>query len=129
MNDEYVDRLEEYFVNGYANKYSLEDLNKIRDELINQNADTSIIDKSIIVRKKIENNSKESKNNNINIRRVSKLAFISGLLGGLSEKNNSKNNKDLSSWEFQEMLNNGLEESNFEEEIEDEDDFYSDDLD
>ena len=45
MNDEYVDRLEEYFVNGYANKYSLEDLNKIRDELINQHADTSIIDK------------------------------------------------------------------------------------
>ena len=38
-------------------------------------------------------------------------------------------NNDLSSWEKQEMINNELEEHNFEEEIEDEDDFYSDDLD
>ena len=125
---DYTDELEEQFVHMYANKYSLSQLNQIRDELIRQNEDSSIIDKAIKEREnKIKEKEKEEKEFERKVRIVNKQAFWSGLLGGLAS--GKKLNSDLTSWEMQEMINNDLEPSNFEEEIEDEDDFYSDDLD
>lgn len=125
---DYVDEIEESFVNAYANSYTLDQLKEIRDRLIKMNADTSIVDKSINL--KISNQKlkdKQAKDFERRVRIVNKQAFWSGLLGGLTS--GKKLNKDLTSWEMQEMINNDLEVSNFEEEIEDEDDFYSDDLD
>ena len=125
---DYVDDLEDYFVNAYANKYTLDQLNQIRDKLIEDGNDTSIIDKSIRIKKEyINKKEKEEKEFERRVRIVNKQAFWSGLLGGLSS--GKKLNSDLTSWEMQEMINNDLEEHNFEEEVEDEDDFYSDDLD
>ena len=128
MEKDYVDELEEEFINLYADRYSLSQLEQIRDELVKRNEDSSIIDKAIDI--KIKNNErkeKEEKEFNRRVRLVNKQAFFSGLFGGLIS--GKKLNSDLTSWESQEMINNELEESNFEEEFEDEDDFYSDDLD
>lgn len=128
MEKDYVDELEEQFTQMYANKYTLEQLNEIKNRLIKMNEDSSIIDKSINIKLKYQSDKeKEYKEFNKRLKQVRRAGFISGLFGGLSSSN--KPNKDLTSWEMQEMLNNELEESNFEEEIEDEDDFYSDDLD
>ena len=125
---DFADNLEEKFINLYADRYSLKQLEGIRDELVKRNEDSSIIDKAIEIKLKYkadkENEEKEFKRK---VRIVNKQAFWSGLLGGLAS--GKKLNSDLTSWEMQEMINNDLEESNFEEEIEDEDDFYSDDLD
>ena len=128
MEKDYVDELEEEFINLYADRYSMSQLEQIRDELVKRNEDSSIIDKAIDI--KIKNNErkeKEEKEFNRRVRLVNKQAFFSGLFGGLIS--GKKLNSDLTSWESQEMINNELEESNFEEEFEDEDDFYSDDLD
>lgn len=130
MEKDYVDNLEEKFVILYANKYTLEQLEYIKNELIKKKEHDSvkIIDKAIDYKSnnKIKKE-KEDKEFNKRLKQVRRAGFISGLFGGLSGSN--KPNKDLTSWEMQEMLNNELEEHNFEEEIEDEDDFYSDDLD
>ena len=125
---DYVDNLEEKFINLYADRYSLKQLEGIRDELVKRNEDSSIIDKAIKMKLKYKaDKEKEEKEFERKVRIVNKQAFWSGLLGGLAS--GKKLNSDLTSWEMQEMINNDLEESNFEEEIEDEDDFYSDDLD
>lgn len=125
---DYVDDLEDYFVNAYANKYTLDQLNQIRDKLIKDGNNTSIIDKSISIKKEYLNKKeKEEKEFERRVRIVNKQAFWSGLLGGLVS--GKQLNSDLTSWEKQEMINNELEEYNFEEEVADEDDFYSDDLD
>lgn len=125
---DYADELEEQFVHMYANKYSLSQLREIRDRLNKMNEDSSIIDKAINIKLKYQSDKeKEDKEFNKRLKQVRRAGFISGLFGGLSRSN--KPNKDLTSWEMQEMLNNELEEHNFEEKIEDEDDFYSDDLD
>ena len=128
MEKDYVDELEEKFINLYADRYSMSQLEQIRDELVKRNEDSSIIDKAIDI--KIKNNErkeKEEKEFNRRVRLVNKQVFFSGLFGGLIS--GKKLNSDLTSWESQEMINNELEKSNFEEEFEDEDDFYSDDLD
>lgn len=125
---DYVDNLEEKFINLYADRYSLKQLEGIRDELVKRNEDSSIIDKAIEIKLKYKaDKEKEEREFERKVRIVNKQAFWSGLLGGLAS--GKKLNSDLTSWEMQEMINNDLEESNFEEEIEDEDDFYSDDLD
>ena len=125
---DFADNLEEKFINLYADRYSLKQLEGIRDELVKRNEDSSIIDKAIEIKLKYKaNKEKEEKEFERKVRIVNKQAFWSGLLGGLAS--GKKLNSDLTSWEMQEMINNDLEESNFEEEIEDEDDFYSDDLD
>lgn len=130
MEKDYVDDLEEKFVILYANKYTLEQLEYTKNELIEKKEydPVKIIDKAIDY--KLNNKIKKEKDDiefNKRLKQVRRAGFISGLLGGLS--NSNKPNNDLTSWEMQEMLNNELEEHNFEEEIEDEDDFYSDDLD
>lgn len=128
MEKDYADQLEERFVIMYANKYTYDELNQIKDNLLKMNKDTSIIDKSIQLKLKNKHiKEKEEQEFNKRLKSVRRHAFLSGLFGGLTS--GKKMNNDLSSWEYQEMLNNELEESNFEEEIEDEDDFYSDDLD
>lgn len=128
MEKDYADELEERFVIMYANKYTYDELNQIKDNLLKMNKDTSIIDKSIQLKLKNKHiKEKEEQEFNKRLKSVRRHAFLSGLFGGLTS--GKKMNNDLSSWEYQEMLNNELEESNFEEEIEDEDDFYSDDLD
>lgn len=125
---DFADNLEEKFINLYADRYSLKQLEGIRDELVKRNEDSSIIDKAIEIKLKYKaDKEKEEKEFERKVRIVNKQAFWSGLLGGLAS--GKKLNSDLTSWEMQEMINNDLEESNFEEEIEDEDDFYSDDLD
>lgn len=125
---DFADNLEEKFVHMYANKYSLSQLREIRDKLNKMNEDSSIIDKAINIKLKYQSDKeKEEKEFERRVRIVNKQAFWSGLLGGLAS--GKKLDSDLTSWEMQEMINNDLEESNFEEEIEDEDDFYSDDLD
>lgn len=130
MEKDYADELEDKFVVMYANKYTLEQLEYIKKELIKKKEydPVKIIDKAIDY--KLNNKIKKEKEDrefNNRLKQVRRAGFLSGLFGGLSSKN--KPNKDLTSWEMQEMLNNELEEHNFEEEIEDEDDFYSDDLD
>lgn len=128
MEKDYADELEERFVIMYANKYTYDELNQIKDNLLKMNKDTSIIDKSIQLKLKNKHiKEKEEQEFNKRLKSVRRHAFLSGLFGGLTS--GKKMNNDLSSWEYQEILNNELEESNFEEEIEDEDDFYSDDLD
>ena len=128
MEKDYVDELEEKFINLYADRYSMSQLEQIRDELVKRNEDSSIIDKAIDIKiKNKQRKEKEEKEFNRRVRLVNKQAFFSGLFGGLIS--GKKLNSDLTSWESQEMINNELEESNFEEEFEDEDDFYSDDLD
>ena len=125
---DFADNLEEKFINLYADRYSLKQLEGIRDELVKRNEDSSIIDKAIEIKLKYKaDKEKEEREFERKVRIVNKQAFWSGLLGGLAS--GKKLNSDLTSWEMQEMINNDLEESNFEEEIEDEDDFYSDDLD
>lgn len=125
---DFADNLEEKFINLYADRYSLKQLEGIRDELVKRNEDSSIIDKAIEIKLKYKaDKEKEEKEFERRVRIVNKQAFWSELLGGLAS--GKKLNSDLTSWEMQEMINNDLEESNFEEEIEDEDDFYSDDLD
>ena len=125
---DFADNLEEKFINLYADRYSLKQLEGIRDELVKRNEDSSIIDKAIEIKLKYKaDKEKEEKEFERKVRIVNKQAFWSGLLGGIAS--GKKLNSDLTSWEMQEMINNDLEESNFEEEIEDEDDFYSDDLD
>jgi hypothetical protein len=125
---DFADNLEDKFINLYADRYSLKQLEGIRDELVKRNEDSSIIDKAIEIKLKYKaDKEKEEKEFERKVRIVNKQAFWSGLLGGLAS--GKKLNSDLTSWEMQEMINNDLEESNFEEEIEDEDDFYSDDLD
>lgn len=125
---DFADNLEEKFINLYADRYSLKQLEGIRDELVKRNEDSSIIDKAIEIKLKYKaEKEKEEREFERKVRIVNKQAFWSGLLGGLAS--GKKLNSDLTSWEMQEMINNDLEESNFEEEIEDEDDFYSDDLD
>lgn len=130
MEKDYVDELEDKFVIMYANKYSLEQLEDIKQELINKkkNDYVKIIDKAINY--KLKNELKKEKENlefKKKLKKVRRYAFLSGLFGGLTSGKNMSN--DLSSWEMQELINNELDEHNFEEEIEDEDDFYSDDLD
>ena len=128
MEKDYVDELEGKFINLYADRYSMSQLEQIRDELVKRNEDSSIIDKAIDIKiKNKQRKEKEEKEFNRRVRLVNKQAFFSGLFGGLIS--GKKLNSDLTSWESQEMINNELEESNFEEEFEDEDDFYSDDLD
>lgn len=127
---DYADELEDSFVYMYAEKYSLNQLNDIKNELINRNELESIriIDRAINL--KIANINREKQEENEFRRKakiVNKAAFFSGLLGGLTS--GKKLNNDLTSWEMQEMINNDLEEHNFDEEIIDEDDFYNDDLD
>ena len=125
---DFADNLEEKFINLYADRYSLKQLEGIRDELVKRNEDSSIIDKAIEIKLKYKaEKEKEEREIERKVRIVNKQAFWSGLLGGLAS--GKKLNSDLTSWEMQEMINNDLEESNFEEEVEDEDDFYSDDLD
>lgn len=125
---DFADNLEEKFINLYADRYSLKQLEGIRDGLVKRNEDSSIIDKAIEIKLKYKaDKEKEEKEFERKVRIVNKQAFWSGLLGGLAS--GKKLNSDLTSWEMQEMINNDLEESNFEEEIADEDDFYSDDLD
>lgn len=125
---DFADNLEEKFINLYADRYSLKQLEGIRDELVKRKEDSSIIDKAIEIKLKYKaDKEKEEREFERKVRIVNKQAFWSGLLGGLAS--GKKLNSDLTSWEMQEMINNDLEESNFEEEIEDEDDFYSDDLD
>ena len=125
---DFADNLEQKFINLYADRYSLKQLEGIRDELVKRNEDSSIIDKAIEIKLKYKaDKEKEEREFERKVRIVNKQAFWSGLLGGLAS--GKKLNSDLTSWEMQEMINNDLEESNFEEEIEDEDDFYSDDLD
>lgn len=130
MEKDYVDNLEDAFVYMYANKYTLEQLEDIKNELIKKNEyePVKIIDKAIQIKLKYKSDKeKEEKAFERKVRIVNKQAFWSGLLGGLVS--GKQLNSDLTSWEKQEMLNNELEEHNFEEEFEDEDDFYSDDLD
>lgn len=128
MAKDYVDEMAGAFSRKYANAYSLNDLYIIRERLIKQNADTSIIDNAISIKiKSKKDKEKEDMEFKKKLKKVRRYAFLSGLFSGLSSGKNMNN--DLSSWEKQEMINNELEEHNFEEEIEDEDDFYSDDLD
>lgn len=127
-NKDYVDDIENYFVNMYANNYSLEDLNEIKEELIKQKEDTKIIDKAISMKENYRKKEiEEEKEMRRKVRVVNKAAFFSGLLGGLTS--GKKLNNDLTSWEMQELINNDLEENNFEEEITDDDDFYNEDID
>jgi hypothetical protein len=127
-NKDYVDDIENYFVNMYANNYSLEDLNEIKEELIKQKEDTKIIDKAILMKENYRKKEiEEEKEMRRKVRVVNKAAFFSGLLGGLTS--GKKLNNDLTSWEMQELINNDLEENNFEEEITDDDDFYNEDTD
>ena len=127
-NKDYVDDIENYFVNMYANNYSLEDLNEIKEELIKQKEDTKIIDKAISMKENYRKKElEEEKEMRRKVRVVNKAAFFSGLLGGLTS--GKKLNNDLTSWEMQELINNDLEENNFEEEITDDDDFYNEDVD
>ncbi len=101
MEKDYVDELEEQFTQMYANKYTLEQLNEIKNRLIKMNEDSSIIDKAINIKLKYQSDKeKEEKEFERKVRIVNKQAFWSGLLGGLASGK-----------------------------IEDEDDFYSDDLD
>ena len=127
-NKDYVDDIENYFVNMYANNYSLEELNEINEELIKQKEDTKIIDKAISMKENYRKKElEEEKEMRRKVRVVNKAAFFSGLLGGLTS--GKKLNNDLTSWEMQELINNDLEENNFEEEITDDDDFYNEDVD
>ena len=127
-NKDYVDDIENYFVNMYANNYSLEDLNEIKEELIKQKEDTKIIDKAISMKENyIKKEIEEEKEMRRKVRVVNKDAFFSGLLGGLTS--GKKLNNDLTSWGMHELINNDLEENNFEEEITDDDDFYNEDID
>ena len=127
-NKDYVDDIENYFVNMYANNYSLEELNEIKEELIKQKEDTKIIDKAISMKENYRKKElEEEKEMRRKVRVVNKAAFFSGLLGGLTS--GKKLNNDLTSWEMQELINNDLEENNFEEEITDDDDFYNEDID
>jgi hypothetical protein len=130
MEKDYVDKLEDKFVIMYANKYSLEQLEDIKQELIYKNEldSVKIIDKAIDYKLQNElEKEKEDLEYKKKLKKVRRYAFLSGLFGGLISGKNMSN--DLSSWEKQELINNELDEHNFEEEIEDEDDFYSDDLD
>lgn len=128
MAKDYVDEMADAFSRKYASAYSLNDLYTIRERLIRQNADTSIIDNAISIKiKSKKDKEQEEIEFKKKLKKIRRHAFLSGLFGGLSSGRNMNN--DLSSWEKQEMINNELEEHNFEEEIEDEDDFYSDDLD
>ena len=125
MNNDPAIELEDYFAKLYANKYSVSELNLFKEELIKKGNDTSVIDKALKIKEVNIKEGKDFEKKNKRVRLVGKQAFFSALLGG---KHNKKNN-DLASWEYQKMLNNELEEHNFEEETTDEDDFYSDDLD
>lgn len=130
MAKDYVDELEEKFTLAYANKYSYDDLIKIRNKLIENNNDTKIIDNAIAVKKSNINNSVSKKTNELKKPKIGLFTILGALFSSSrSSKGNTSHSKDLASWEMQEMLNNNLEEHNFEEEIIDEDDFYSDDLD
>lgn len=130
MAKDYVDELENKFTLAYANKYSYDDLMKIRKKLLENNGDTKIIDNAILIKKKNMNSNGSNNRNEVKKPKIGLFTILGAIFSSSgSSKSKISHSKDLTSWEMQDMLNNNLEEHNFEEELIDEDDFYSDDLD
>ena len=125
------DSIEINMINKLAYAYDLNTLNKIKDELIKKNEDLDLINKAIKRKQEImkanEKRKEDDKKQEVKLRRMTKAAFFSALLGGIS--NGKKLNKDLTGWEVMDMSDDFYEPMNFEEENMDEDDYYSDDLD
>ena len=102
-------------------------LEKVREELIKKGEDTELIDKAIIERKRRDEIIKEkNKEHDKEMRKLSRMALLSGLFGGLISKN-SNSSSDLMSWEEDAIKNDGYKDYNFEEEELEEDDFYYED--
>ena len=107
----------------------LSDLIEVKNELLKENKDTSIIDKAIKERKRrdeiLKKEQKQIQEKEKNKRKMFRKATIISLLTGLTSNNNLNN--DLMSWEEDAIKNNEYEPFNFEEEELEEDDYYFDD--
>ena len=105
----------------------LNTLNEARQKFIEDNEDTSIIDKAIEERKRRNTEiGKENENYSKQMRR--------GLLAGLflwlgSNKKSTANNNPFFNWEKKETKKGNYKPFNFEEEELEDDDYYNEDID
>lgn len=133
--DKFISDVEKSTAINLAKKYSVSNLEIIKNRVENQGEDSHIVDEAIILRKKMENEAIINKAKKIEeekrYKKARKAAILGGLFSGLfgGSGSHKSNSGDLSPWEIDEINKQNYEPMNFEEENMDEDDFYSDDLD
>lgn len=133
--DKFISDVEKNTAINLAKKYNVSNLEIIKSRVENQGEDSHIVDEAIILRKKMENEAIINKARKIEeekrYKKARNAAILGGLFSGLFRGSGSpkSNSGDLSPWEIDEINKQNYEPMNFEEENNDEDDFYSDDLD
>ncbi len=127
---------DEYCLKAIDNKLAsleISELLRIKNELLKDNKDTSIIDKAINENKRRtiimeKEKEREDKERSKQFRRGLFWGLVSGLTSdSSSSSNNSKSDNDLMPWEEDAIKNDHYEPHNFEEEELEEDDYYYDD--
>ena len=114
-------------VDNMLANYDLEDLMKVKSELLKEGKDTSVIDKAIKERKRRDEIIRKNEIRKIIQERRMRRELMLGLFKGVASGAKSKSDNDLMPWEEDALKKEGYEPHNFEEEELEEDDYYFDD--